>query len=119
MSPPDHYVVYEGKTFDVEFYYTENWKMPAYEYYQNLSAEVQRRFLMIIEHFANAPLGTILPKAILNIEDKSEGVYAFKPFVHRFFSFFTKGRKVIILNAYQKHSQQMTKADKQILASAV
>jgi phage-related protein len=119
MKVPGTYKVYSGRTFEVEFYFNAQGKSPAYDYYQELSDDVKRRLLVILGHFADAPFGTILPKAIMNIEDKEAGVYAFKPSIHRFFSFFAKGRKIILLNAYQKHSQKMTRLDREALASAI
>lgn len=118
MKHLDQYRIYSGKTYDVEFYFTAKGEAPAYDYYLDLDESIRRRFLVIISHFADAPFGTILPKAVLNIEDKADGIYAFKPFIHRFFSFFTKGKKIVILNAYQKQSQQMTKQDRKVLELA-
>lgn len=119
MKGLENYRVYTGKTFDIEFYFTKQGKMPGFDYYQELAEDARRRFFVVIGHFADAPFGAVFPKTILNIEDKSEGIYAFKPFIHRFFCFFSKDRKIIILNAYQKHSQSMSKADKSLLKKAV
>jgi hypothetical protein len=119
MKLPENNRVYSGKTFEVEFYVNPQGKMPAFDYYREMGDEAQRRLMVMLAHFADAPIGTTLPKSILNIEDKDAGVYAFKPAIHRVFSFFTKGRKIILLNGYQKHSQQMARADKEVLASAV
>ena len=119
MKLPEGHRIYSGRTFDVEFYVNQQNKMPAYEYYNRLGEDAKRRLLVILGHFADSPFGTILPKSLMNIEDKEAGIYAFKPSIHRFFSCFAKGRKIILLNAFQKHSQKMTKLDREILFGAV
>ncbi|OFZ78271.1 MAG: hypothetical protein A2583_02305 [Bdellovibrionales bacterium RIFOXYD1_FULL_53_11] len=119
MKLPETYRIYSGKTFEVEFYVNPKGNVPAYDYYQLMDEDAKRRFFVILGHFADSPPGTILPRSILNIEDKVVGIYAFKPAIHRFFSFFAIDRRVIILNAYQKQSQQMTRADRNVLAAAV
>ena len=43
--------------------------------------------------------------------DSRDNVFEFKPVNHRFFSFFYKGRKIIITNAYIKKSQKVSKRD--------
>ena len=41
--------------------------------------------------------------------DSKDNIFEFKPIDHRFFSFFYKGRKIIITNAYMKKSQKISK----------
>ncbi len=43
--------------------------------------------------------------------DSRDNIFEFKPVNHRFFSFFYKGRKIIITNAYIKKSQKVNKRD--------
>lgn len=119
MSLPDRYRIYSGKTFEVEFYVTRDGKVPAYDYYKELTEEEQRRFFVVVKHFADAPIGTIFPKTVYNIEDKEHGIYALKPSQQRFFNFMGTDRRLIITNGYRKHSQKMTKADKEILKTAI
>lgn len=119
MSLPSSYYVYSGKTFEVEFYVTQDGKVPAFEYHEEMTDEEQRRFLAVIQLIADSPIGTIFPKTIYNIEDKAHGVYAIKPSHQRFFSFMTHDRRIILMNAYKKHSQKMTKADKELLKTAI
>ncbi len=119
MSLPDNYYVYGGKTFEVEFYVTQDWKVPAFEYHEEMADEEQRRFLAVVQLIADSPIGTIFPKTIYNIEDKAHGIYAIKPSAQRFFSFMTPDRRIILTTAYRKHSQKMTKIDKEILKTAI
>ncbi len=69
--------------------------------------------------YCDSPYGTLLPKTLYRIEDKENKIYAFKPRDERFFNFTIEGAKVIITNAYHKHSQQMTKLDLESLKIAV
>ncbi len=73
----------------------------------------------MVGHFADAPVGTIFPKTIYNIEDKENGIYALKPSIHRFFCFFASDKRLIITNGYQKSAQKMTKKDKVVLESSI
>ena len=43
--------------------------------------------------------------------DSRDNIFEFKPVNHRFFSFFYKGRKIIITNAYMKKSQKVSKGE--------
>ena len=119
MGLPDSYYVYGGRTFEVEFYVTQDGKVPGFEYYNDLTEVEKRRFFVVVKTIADAPIGTIFPKTFYNIEDKEHGVYAVKPSQQRFFSFITNNRKLILTNAYRKHSQKMTKIDKGVLKIAI
>ncbi|MFH1259406.1 MAG: hypothetical protein ABII74_06320 [Elusimicrobiota bacterium] len=63
--------------------------------------------------------GTILPKTLYRVEDHENKIYALKPRDERFFNFMTIGAKIIVTNAYHKHSQKMTKQDMEHLRTAV
>jgi hypothetical protein len=116
--PPADFVYHDGDTFRVEWYYTAAGEMPAKTYYEALDGATQQRLGHIVRHMADKPLGTLLPKTLYRVEDKENKIYAFKPKDERFFNFTTEGRRIIITNAYHKHSQQMTKADMEKLAVA-
>ena len=114
---PDEFILHEGPTFRVEWYYYDTGEMPARVYFLNLSDGEQTRLLFIVKHMADRPFGSNrLPETMYRIEDKENKIYAFKPNAHRFFNFTTEGRAIIITNAYRKHSNKMTRADREILA---
>jgi len=113
------FLYYTGTTFTVEWYRDEFGRMKAKESYDALSENEQIRLDHIVKYLADNPIGTRLPKMLYNLEDAEDQIYAFKPKDHRFFNFMTVGRKVIIVSAYRKHSQQMTKKDLNLLKSAV
>lgn len=79
VALPDCYYIYGGKTFEIEFYVTQDGSVPGYEYHKRMNDQEQRRFLAVIQIIADAPIGTIFPKMIYNIEDKEHSVYAIKP----------------------------------------
>ena len=93
--------------------------MKAKKYYEGISPEEQKRLDDIVVYFADSPLGTRLPKTLYNEEDAENKIYAFKPKDHRFFNFVTVGKKIIIVNAYRKHSQQMMKKDISLLKTVI
>ena len=83
-------------------------------------AEADRdRFDDMVRYLCEARPGTLLPKTLYRVEDRANKIYALKPRNERFFNFTTAGAKVIVTNAYHKHSQQMTRADLEELKLAV
>jgi hypothetical protein len=115
---PEDFLVYSGRSFTAEWYYTTEGNIPAYEYYKIMPDTDQGRFRDMIQHFCDRPFGIMLPKTMYRIEDPQNQIYVFKPRDERFFNFTTEGPKVIITNAYHKHSHKMTKADKEKLKVA-
>ena len=113
------YVFYSGSTFTVEWYMDPAGRMIAKEYYDTLSEEEQKRLDDLVAYIANSPIGTRLPKNLYNEEDAANKIYAFKPKDQRFFNFMTIGKKIIIVDAYRKHSQQMTKKDLNLLKTVI
>ena len=53
------------------------------------------------------------------VEERENKIYAFKPGGERFFNFTAEGRKIILTNAYSKHSQKMTKQGLESLEIAI
>jgi len=115
---PD-YLFYVGATFTVEWYKNAAGRKPAEDYYEVLSQEEQKRLDDLVARLADSPIGTRLPKTMYNEEDSQQKIYAFKPKDHRFFTFMTIGRKIILVDAYRKHSQQMTKKNLRLLQSVI
>lgn len=91
---------------------------PAREYYLGLQSQDREKLVRLVRHLANGPIGTILTKSMYRIEDRENKIYALKPGDERFFNFMTEGRKIVITNAYHKHSQQMTVLDLEKLDKA-
>jgi phage-related protein len=45
---------------------------------------------------------------------EGDKIYAFKPQPDRYLSFFTKGKKIIVTNAFWKKTQKMPKNEKEL-----
>lgn len=116
----DDILYHRGKFFLVEWYFDEKGSLPGLKYYRSkLSKDERDRLDFIVVRVADTAPGIIHPKAIYNIEDKANGIYAFKPWNHRLFDFMTAGRKIIITNGYRKQSQKMKKKDKRLLRISI
>ena len=115
----DDVLIHPGRYLTAEWCYTTEGEMPAQAYYDALAEVDQDRFDDMIRYLCEARPGILLPKTFYRIEDHANKIYALKPRSERFFNFMTAGAKVIITNAYHKHSQQMTKADLESLKIAV
>jgi len=113
------FVFYRGTTFVVEWYHDPRGRMPAKTYYEALPKEDQKRLDDLVAYLADNPLGTRMPKTLYNEEEAVNQIYAFKPRAHRFFNFMTAGKKIIVVDAYRKHSQQMTKKDRHLLKTVI
>jgi hypothetical protein len=116
---PKDVLYYEGKTFTVEWYYAESGRLPALDYYSQLREIDQDRLDAMVKYLADSPPGTRLPQTIFRIEDRENKIYALKSRDERFFNFTTEGAKIILTNAYHKHSQKMTRLDLEQLKVAV
>ena len=115
----DDVLIHSGRYFTAEWYYTATGRLPALDYYNALTEVDRDRFDDMIRYLCETKPGTLLPKTMYRIEDHAHKIYALKPRNERFFNFMTIGAKIIITNAYHKHSQQMTKADLECLQTAV
>jgi len=105
------YIFYQGEKFQIEFYFTENGKLPAKEYLEETSSETKVKLATLVKRIAEA--GKIFDITKFRIVDRKERVYEFKPLNYRFFNFFYKGRKIIITNAYMKKSQKVDRKELQ------
>lgn len=115
----DDVLIHSGRYFTAEWYCTAEGRLPAFEYYNALVEVDQDRFDDLIRYFCEASPGTLLPKTLYRIEDHAHKIYALKSRDERFFNFTTIDAKLIVTNAYHKHSQKMTKADMECLRGAV
>lgn len=116
---PEDILFHDGSFFSVEWYYTDEGRLPALEYYRRMPEVDQHKLKLLVKYIADNPHGTQLPVTLYRIEDRHNKIFAFKPRGERFFNFMTEGSAIIITNAYQKHSQKMTKQDLEELRIAV
>ena len=114
-----HYIIYTGRTYQVEWYFRDDKTMPGYEFFQALSDQDKARFIVLAQHLANAQRGTFLPKKHYNIEDTKHGIYAFKPHAERFLNFMTSGGKIIVTNGFHKRSQKLRQKEREEVEKAI
>ena len=112
-------LVHAGRYFTAEWYRSSDGRKSAHDYYAAMADIDQDRFDDMIRYLCETKPGALLPKTMCRIEDHENKIYALKPRAERFFNFTTAGAKVIVTNAYHKHSQQMTKADMENVKLAV
>src|SRR2546427_12682047 len=93
--------------------------MDAYNFYATMSNLDQEGFHMIVQYYCDSLYGTVFPTTIYRLEDSKNKIYAIKPRDTRFFNFAAMNKKLIITNAYKKHSQKMAKADLPALEIAI
>src|SRR5437867_304416 len=115
----EDFLIHRGEYFTAEWYYTAKGEIPARAYYLGLDEVDRRGFLHLVTHFCDTRPGQLLPKTMYCVEDSINKIYAFKPRNERYFNFTTSGAKVIVTNAYHKHSREMTKLDLNELRLAV
>lgn len=108
---PEEYTIYEGNFLTAEWYFTRFGQMPAFDYYKDLKDVEQTRLDDMIRHVCDRPFGVQLPLSMYRVEDADNKIYALKPRAHRYFNFTTADARLIVTNAYRKHSMKMGKLD--------
>jgi Fe-S-cluster containining protein len=115
MPRTNEYIFYQGKRFQVEFFFDETGALPAKEYLEDLS---EQKVLVKLAAFVKliADEGILYDEQKFRIVDRAEKIYEFKPLGHRLFNFFYAGGKIIITNGYAKKAQKL---DRRELARAI
>jgi phage-related protein len=101
-------LIYEGIYFSLEWYYDKRGNSVAYEYFLETSNEQKRKFLILVKKIGD--YGKIFDKTKFRYE--GDGIYVFKPQPDRYFCFFTKGKRIIVTNAFEKKSDKMPAKEK-------
>lgn len=108
MGEELEYIAHKGKHYQIEWYYTEDNKSQALEYYKNLSAGDRRKVLRFFQMMVE--IGHIHNQQ--QFRNEGDKIYAFKPQPHRFLSFFFDGNKIIVTNAFIKKQQKLPSREK-------
>ncbi len=103
-----NYIAYEGKSFVIEWYFNEKGESQALAYFHKLSELQQDRTLYLFKRIGD--FGKINNKTQFRYEGNE--LFAFKPQPNRFLSFFVKGRKIIITNAFIKKGDTLPREEK-------
>ena len=102
------YIAYKGSEFTIEWYYDANGKSQALEYLMNLDTSNQQKVFYLFKRLSD--FGKISDKT--KFRNEGDQIFAFKPKPDRFLSFFVRGKKVIVTNAFQKKSNKLPKDEK-------
>jgi len=102
------FIAYEGDSLTIEWFYDENGKSNALDYFESLSNAQKRKVLMLFKRIGD--FGKI--SDITKFRNEGDKVFAFKPQPDRFLSFFYVGKKVVVTNAFRKKSQKLPEKEK-------
>lgn len=102
MQTKSELIVCEGACFTVLWGYVGNGNCQARDYYEAIELSERAKALALFKRMAD--LGKIYDTAKFNQETKK--LYVFKPQPHRFFCFFVKGRRILIVSAYHKQGDK-------------
>ncbi len=102
------YIAYKGATFTIEWYFDIHGKSQALEYLLNIDASMQQKVFYLFKRMGD--YGKI--NDLTKFRNEGDQIFAFKPQPDRFLSFFTKGKKIIITNAFLKKSDKLPKEEK-------
>lgn len=103
------YIVYEGHSFTIEWYFSENGESLALDYYQSLEADQRKKFLFLLKRMGD--FGKISDKT--KFINEGDQIYAFKPHPERFLCFFVQDSKIVITNGFRKKQQKLPQGEKE------
>lgn len=109
MTKPKNFIAYVGTRFTIEWYYTEDGKLPALEYFNELDEDDKIKALDLFKLMATE--GKIFNQQ--KFRNEHDKIYAFKPKPHRFMCFFFVGRKIIVTNGFVKKKDELPKNEKE------
>jgi len=102
--------IYIGEKFTLEWYYDNNGKSVAYDYFLESTEDLQDKFFILLKRMGD--FGKIYD--ITKFRNEGDGIYAFKPQPDRYLSFFTNGKKIIVTNGFKKKTNKLSKEEKDL-----
>src|SRR6187455_2836179 len=105
---PLEFVAYKGDQFTVEWYHSPTGESQALNYYRALATADRIKVLKLFKLIGDT--GKIRDEA--KFRNEGDKIFAFKPQPHRFLSFFVKGRKIIVTNAFWKKQDKLPPEEK-------
>jgi len=103
-------IIYRGQKFTVEWFYDNNGKSVAYDFFMESSENIQDKLFILVKRMAE--FGKISDKT--RFRNEGDGIYAFKPQPDRYLSFFTDKKKIIITNGFKKKTDKLPKNEKKM-----
>jgi hypothetical protein len=92
----------EGAYFEIIWGLGSDGGCQAKDYYELLEVADRAKAMALFKRMAE--VGKIYDKTKFNQETKK--LYVFKPQPHRFFCFFVKGKRIVVVSAYQKQGDK-------------
>jgi Phage derived protein Gp49-like (DUF891) len=108
-------IAFQGKQLTIEWYCDESGYSQAREYAEGLDDADRKKLAALLMVLGD--LGQLRNKEKFRYE--GDKIYAFKPKPHRFLSFFFKGSKVIITNAFTKKKDKLPPGEKEKAVKAM
>jgi len=105
---PEDCLAFLGDKYQIEWFFDEKLKSEVKEYFENLSENQQGKLLQMFEVMGTT--GLIRNK--VKFRNEGDKIYAFKPKPDRFLCFFTKGKKLILTNAFIKKQDKLPQSEK-------
>ena len=93
----------------MEWYYSEKRETQPLNYYRALQAADRIKVLKLFKAIGDTGRMTDESK----FRNEGDKIFAFKPQPHRFLSFFVKGRKIIVTNAFWKKQVKLPPQEKE------
>lgn len=109
MNKICEYVAYEGDAFTIEWYFDNQNKSEALDYYNLLNDNERIQLLKLFKRMGD--VGEIKDKTKFRYE--GDKIYAFKPQPDRFLCFFNEGKKIIVTNGFRKKQPKLPIKEKE------
>lgn len=108
IKAPNNFIAYVGSKFTIEWYYTQDGKIPALEYFNSLDDDDKIKTLDLFRLMATE--GKIFNKQ--KFRNEHDQIYAFKPKPHRFLCFFFVGKRIVVTNGFIKKQDDLPSEEK-------
>jgi mRNA-degrading endonuclease RelE of RelBE toxin-antitoxin system len=102
-------IAYEGQAFVIEWFFDQEMKSQALEYFLKLTDDRQDQVLKLFKLMGDR--GRI--NNITKFRNEGNRIYAFKPQPDRFLCFFCKGKKIVVTTAFEKKQDKLPPSEKE------
>lgn len=104
------YILCRGEKLQVEFYFSEDGRIPARELLNSIS---DRKIAVKLAALAKliADRAVVYDEKKYRIIERKHRIFEFKILAYRFFSFFSSEGRVVITSGYRKSSQKVNKQE--------
>lgn len=109
QSMNEKFIAYQGTFYTIEWYFDHRGRSEAREFFEQQAKANQEKLFTLFKRMGD--LGKIRDET--KFRNEGDGVYAFKPQPDRYLSFFFKGRKIIITNAFVKKQDKLPRREKE------